>query len=148
MKSGKRNRILSLVLANIMIIAGCDAGNGNVELSEDPAIWSVSGGEVLPDSVTEDTHEAETPAKQESVSKNEPIEEMYPQPVFKDDKSGISYAYCVDGDYLAVYDGREFKPVYLNGVNIGSGVPGFFPGELGITYDEYRRWFGEIAAMN
>ncbi len=148
MKSGKRNRILSLVLANIMIIAGCDAGNGNVELSEDPAIWSVSGGEVLPDNVTEDTHEAKAPAKQEGVSKNEPIEEMYPQPVFKDDKSGISYAYRVDGDYLAVYDGREFKPVYLNGVNIGSGVPGYFPGELGITYDEYRRWFDEIAAMN
>lgn len=37
---------------------------------------------------------------------------------------------------------------FLKGVNLGSGMPGKFPGEFGITKAMYLRWFGQIASMN
>lgn len=53
-----------------------------------------------------------------------------------------------EGKYFTIYNGSSYEQTYLNGVNIGSGKPGYFPGELGITKEEYLRWFEEIAAMN
>ena len=53
-----------------------------------------------------------------------------------------------EGKYFAIYDGSDYKQTYLNGVNLGSGKPGYFPGELAITKEEYLRWFEEISAMN
>lgn len=53
-----------------------------------------------------------------------------------------------EGKYFTIYNGSSYEQTYLNGVNIGSGKPGDFPGELGITKEEYLRWFEEIAAMN
>ena len=37
---------------------------------------------------------------------------------------------------------------FLIGVDIGSGKPGFFPGELAVTEEEYFQWFQQIADMN
>ena len=34
---------------------------------------------------------------------------------------------------------------FLAGVNVGVTVPGRFPGELAVTAETFRRWFGEIA---
>lgn len=50
--------------------------------------------------------------------------------------------------YFEVYDGQRYVPVYLKGVNLGSGKPGSFPGELAITGSEYVRWFQMISDMN
>ena len=85
---------------------------------------------------------------EEKIPEEPPVVQVAPQSVYTDDKSGLSYAYKTEGKYLAVYDGSSFVPTYLNGGNIGSGTPGFFPGELGITKEAYSRWFDEIAAMN
>lgn len=70
------------------------------------------------------------------------------QSVFHNEETGTDYAYRVDGKYLSIYDGEEFVPTYLNGVNIGSGYPGYFPGELAIPKDTYARWFKQISEMN
>ncbi len=70
------------------------------------------------------------------------------QPLFYDEEACVSYGYRVDGRYLSVYDGQVFVPTYLNGVNMGSGCPGYFPGELAISKESYKRWFEQIAAMN
>lgn len=50
--------------------------------------------------------------------------------------------------YFSVYKNGSFQEMYLKGVNIGSGKPYFFPGELKITYDEYKKWFEYIGEMN
>ncbi len=42
----------------------------------------------------------------------------------------------------------EYAPVFLNGVNIGASKPGYFPGEFGITEEDYLRWFQQISEMN
>lgn len=42
----------------------------------------------------------------------------------------------------------EYEPVFLNGVNLGVTKPGCFPGEFGITKEDYLRWFKLISEMN
>lgn len=42
----------------------------------------------------------------------------------------------------------DYTPVFLNGVNMGASKPGYFPGEFGITEEDYLRWFEAISAMN
>lgn len=63
-------------------------------------------------------------------------------------ESGQKYYFKTEGSYFAIFDGKDYNPTYLNGVNLGSGKPGCFPGELGITKEEYLRWFEEISQMN
>ena len=68
--------------------------------------------------------------------------------VYEDADIGVSYAFRTEGKYISIYNGSEFVPTYLNGVNIGSGIPGRFPGELAIDEPTYYRWFEEIRDMN
>ena len=42
----------------------------------------------------------------------------------------------------------SYTPAFLNGVNIGASKPGYFPGEFGITEDDYLRWFQQISDMH
>lgn len=51
-----------------------------------------------------------------------------------------------DMDFL-IYDNGEFKKFFSKGVNIGAAKPGYFPGELAISKDEYLRWFEQIKDM-
>jgi hypothetical protein len=43
--------------------------------------------------------------------------------------------------------GQGFQPRFWPGVNLGSTVPGHFPGELAQTRADYRRWLPEMAAL-
>lgn len=61
---------------------------------------------------------------------------------------GISYYSRTGENYIEIYNGEEFVPVFMKGVNMGVGKPGHFPGELAISKEEYLHWFIEIAAMN
>ncbi len=64
-------------------------------------------------------------------------------------KDGVSYSFRAEGKKIQNYkkDGtwQDTLPV---GVNIGAGKPGCFPGEFGITKEEYVRWFGQIQSMH
>lgn len=42
----------------------------------------------------------------------------------------------------------EFQPFFVKGVDIGAAKPGTWPGEFGITEEDYLRWFGLIGEMN
>jgi len=42
----------------------------------------------------------------------------------------------------------SFEPFFIKGVNIGAAKPGFWPGEFGISRDDYARWFQLIGAMH
>ena len=138
-------RIPAVILTFMMLAACTTAGDTQEpDAGLDPAIWAVSGDSVSEDDVQVPS-EAEPAPGDDTVTD---IEVKYPQPVYKDAEHGVDYAYTVDGKYLTVYNGSEFVPTYLNGVNIGSGTPGYFPGELGISRETYLRWFDEIADMN
>ena len=51
-------------------------------------------------------------------------------------KEKKEYYFKTEDSYFAVYNGKTYEKTYLNGVNLGSGKPGCFPGELGITKEE------------
>lgn len=53
-----------------------------------------------------------------------------------------------NGTEIEIYKNGEWETTFLKGVNIGASKPGYFPGEFGITKDDYLRWFKEIKKMN
>lgn len=59
----------------------------------------------------------------------------------------VSLSYRAGEDYLQIYTQQGWEDIYLKGVDIGAGKPGYFPGELGITYADYLRWFHHIGDM-
>ncbi|MEN6418107.1 MAG: hypothetical protein ABFC73_04210 [Clostridiaceae bacterium] len=51
--------------------------------------------------------------------------------------------------FLVRNESGSFEPFFVKGVDIGAAKPGFWPGEFGITQEEYSRWFqliGELSA--
>lgn len=48
---------------------------------------------------------------------------------------------------LQIYDGSEFKPLFIKGMNMGVALPGTQPGELAPTDEDYDRWFSMMAEL-
>ena len=74
------------------------------------------------------------------------MDDVVPQPMYEED--GVSYGFRTAGKYFERYNGSKFEKFYAVGVNIGSGKPNGFPGEMSISREEYLKWLEEIAAMN
>ncbi len=74
------------------------------------------------------------------------MDDVVPQPMYEE--GGVSYGFRTAGKYFERYNGSEFGKFYAVGVNIGSGKPNGFPGEMSISREEYLKWLEEIAAMN
>ena len=53
----------------------------------------------------------------------------------------------VRGDYVELATPDGFKPRFWPGVNLGSTIPGRFPGEVAQSREDYRRWMPEMAAL-
>jgi hypothetical protein len=49
----------------------------------------------------------------------------------------------VSEDYLEVRDGT-WKRIFIKGINLGLGIPGYFPGEFAIKKGTYRKWLEQI----
>ncbi len=49
-------------------------------------------------------------------------------------------------DCLEVHDGA-WKKFFVKGVNIGVGLPGYFPGEFSVKMGTYLKWFGQIVEL-
>lgn len=62
--------------------------------------------------------------------------------------AGTSYTAKITGNRLQVYEKNAWKDMQIKGVNIGMAKPGTWPGEGGITEEEYYRWLEMISAMN
>ncbi len=61
---------------------------------------------------------------------------------------GLQEPARVRGDFLELSTTKDgFQPRFWPGVNLGSTVPGRFPGELAQTRADYRRWLPEMAAL-
>lgn len=48
--------------------------------------------------------------------------------------------------YLEVNRG-EWKRVFVKGINLGLGLPGYFPGEYPVKKGTYRKWFGQMSGL-
>jgi len=49
------------------------------------------------------------------------------------------------GEYLGIYNGKDYTPFFIKGINLGSAVPGAWPGQLAISSEQYARWFRMMA---
>ncbi len=66
------------------------------------------------------------------------------------------YYFVADGDYFKSLktkynsDGKQlfWENIFLKGVNLGVAVPGKFPAEFSLTFDEYLEWLELIGKMN
>ncbi|MCM8781160.1 MAG: hypothetical protein NC908_04480, partial [Candidatus Omnitrophica bacterium] len=81
-----------------------------------------------------------------------------------DNKDAINYIYIIDSqkkqipfsqkksifrankDYLEIQDGK-WKKIFIKGINIGLGLPGYFPGEYPIKKGTYLKWFEQITKL-
>lgn len=64
------------------------------------------------------------------------------------------YYFRADGNYFKIldYGFQESRPHWktflMKGVNLGVALPGKFPAEFAMTYDQYMQWFQQIGRMN
>lgn len=52
--------------------------------------------------------------------------------------------YAVKDDQFAIWNGSNYIPVFIKGINLGVSVPGTQPGQLAATAEDYSRWFDLI----
>lgn len=63
-------------------------------------------------------------------------------------KDNIIYNFRVDNKYFSIYKFGKWYKTFITGVNIGAAKPGYFPGEHGISKEDYLRWFDYIDKLN
>ena len=49
--------------------------------------------------------------------------------------------YTIKGDRFAIWNGKEYIPIFVKGINMGISVPGTQPGNLAASREDYGRWF-------
>lgn len=49
--------------------------------------------------------------------------------------------FSTNSDHITIWNGEEYVPFFIKGMNLGISVPGTFPGELNATEEQYMRWF-------
>src|SRR6056297_2060024 len=54
------------------------------------------------------------------------------------------YPFSTNTTHLTIWNGSEYVPFFMKGINLGVAVPGTFPGELAATKEDYTRWFKQI----
>lgn len=52
--------------------------------------------------------------------------------------------YATNPTHITIWNGQNYVPVFLKGINLGVSVPGTFPGELAATRQDYWNWFEKI----
>ena len=52
--------------------------------------------------------------------------------------------FSVDNTHIRIWNGGQYVPIFVKGINLGVAVPGTFPGQLAATRQQYRQWFGQI----
>lgn len=52
--------------------------------------------------------------------------------------------FSTDSTHLTIWNGTEYVPFFMKGINLGVAVPGTFPGQLAATAEDYALWFQQI----
>jgi hypothetical protein len=50
-------------------------------------------------------------------------------------------SFTIKENRFSIWNGKEYIPVFIKGINMGVAVPGTQPGQLAATREDYRRWF-------
>lgn len=122
-----------LLMALAAVLTGCESSYGK-ELEELRQFGA--GSERTPGEAALEAENEEIVTKADARAQN---------PASLD---GAFLYFKTQGNYLSAYNGTAFAPLYIKGVNLGLGKPGYYPGETAITREEYARWFSEIGEMN
>jgi len=56
-------------------------------------------------------------------------------------QTGYRGPFSIENEQFAIWNGREYIPVFMKGINMGIAVPGTQPGQLAASRVDYRRWF-------
>lgn len=56
----------------------------------------------------------------------------------------IKVPFSTDSTHLTIWNGTEYVPFFMKGINLGIAVPGTFPGQLAATSADYSLWFQQI----
>ncbi len=83
------------------------------------------------------------------------INELYRERL-KEFANRADYYFITSGDYFEVLSKKieygeninKWEKIFLKGVNLGVAMPGRFPSEFSLTFDEYLEWFILIGEMN
>lgn len=59
----------------------------------------------------------------------------------QNDSLSLTVPFSVDSTHLTAWNGEEYVPFFIKGINLGVSVPGTFPGELSASEADYERWF-------
>ena len=62
--------------------------------------------------------------------------------------NGITYSSKINENRFQVLENGKWKDIVVKGVNIGMTRPGTWPGQAGISEEEYYSWFKSIGEMN
>lgn len=54
------------------------------------------------------------------------------------------YPFSTNKEQLTIWNGTEYVPFFMKGVNLGISIPGTYPGELDVSRADYGRWFQQI----
>jgi hypothetical protein len=54
------------------------------------------------------------------------------------------FPFSTNETHITVWNGNEYVPVFIKGINLGISYPGTYPGDLGATHEDYLRWFEQI----
>lgn len=46
--------------------------------------------------------------------------------------------------HLTIWNGTQYIPFFMKGVNLGIAIPGTFPGELAASREQYAQWFTQV----
>jgi hypothetical protein len=49
-------------------------------------------------------------------------------------------------DYLEIYNGK-WSRFFIKSINLGLGLPGYYPGEYPVKMGTYKKWFDQISAL-
>jgi hypothetical protein len=60
---------------------------------------------------------------------------------------GTHMKFRTQHDKFELYDQQTWTPFFVKGVNIGAALPGYDPGDLPITKEQYLQWFAKIQEM-
>lgn len=57
----------------------------------------------------------------------------------------LAIPFKVSGSYLSINKGdNTYDTIFVNGINLGIGIPGTNPGDMAASASDYRRWFEEM----
>lgn len=52
--------------------------------------------------------------------------------------------FSTNSTHLTIWNGSDYIPFFIKGVNLGVAIPGTYPGEMAASRDDYARWFTMI----